>query len=198
MDVISIFISILALIVSGLMYRISKQNLALNAFIKAIEVWGSNEVREARRYIRKRFTDYTIEGDPDGEKVELQIKNGEQIELASQKVRVLSNEEQKHFEKVAVEADRVGFMLFEIKNLPKEFKKAFLEWLYDSFCTTWNKVAPHVNRERKSRNFVPYFEKLAYLGYNVSLKEKRNTKIIILDPEMMEKAFQKYKEWWDC
>jgi hypothetical protein len=111
---------------------------------------------------------------------------------------VLSNEEQKHFEKVAVEADRVGFMLFEIKNLPKEFKKAFLEWLYDSFCTTWNKVAPHVNRERKNRNFVPYFEKLAYLGYNVSLKEKRNTKIIILDPEMMEKAFQKYKEWWDC
>ncbi|MEM3697729.1 MAG: hypothetical protein QXQ94_09570 [Candidatus Bathyarchaeia archaeon] len=165
--------------------------------MKAIEIWGSNEVREARRYIRECFPDYSKGEDLTGEKMELKIQNGEQIKRGYLKVRELSSEERDYFEKIAVTADRVGFMLFELKNLPKRFKRAYLDWLYDTFYSIWNKIAPHVNREREARRFVPYFEKLAYLGYYVSLRENRNNKIVLLDPKKMEEALQEYKNLWN-
>lgn len=196
-DVIAIAISFISFVVSLFAYHITRENLSLNAFMNALEIWGSNEARESRRYIRENFPDYTKEEDLDGEIVELQIKNGEQSKSVSRKVKELTVEDRKHFEKLAVGTDRIGFMLFEMKNLPKDFKKAYLQWLHDSFCAVWNRVAPHVNKEREERNFAPYFEKLAYLAYYIASKQRKSN-IILLDPKKMEEASQKYKELWDC
>lgn len=41
-------------------------------------------------------------------------------------------------------------MLFEMKKLPREFKKAYLEWLADVFCDIWNRVAPHIYKSGKN------------------------------------------------
>ncbi|MEM2385606.1 MAG: hypothetical protein QXO67_01365 [Candidatus Bathyarchaeia archaeon] len=199
-NVIAIVISFVSLIISLFAYFITKENLSLNAFMNALEVWGSDEAREARRYVHKNFPDYTVEGDKDGIEVKLQVKNGEYSGLATIKVRVLNDEDRKYFEKVAVLTDRVGFMLFEMKRLPKEFKKAYLGWLHETFCSVWNKVAPHVDMERKNRraNFTPYFEKIAYLSHIIALRQKRGSKIILLDSKKMEDVFQEYKKLWDC
>ena len=168
--------------------------------MNALEVWGSNEARETRRYIRKNFPNYVYDEDAAGADVKFQVKIGRdsKLETRKAKVRELGTKDKEYFEKIAVLTDRVGFMLFEMKKLPREFKKAYLEWLADVFCDIWNRVAPHINKERKKRNFTPYFEKLAYLTFHISSRRKRNGKIILLDVEKMEEAFQEYKKLWRC
>jgi len=199
-DVIGIIISSISFIVSLFAYHTARESLSLNAFMNALEVWGSNEARKARRYIHENFPNYTSGQDDTGVNVKLRVKIGKYDKPITHeiKVRELSDKDREYFEKIAVLTDRVGFMLFEMKKLPKEFKKAYLEWLHDVFCTIWNRVAPHINRERKKRNFVPYFEKLAYLTYHIGLRQKTTDKIILLDLKKMEEALQEYKKLWKC
>jgi hypothetical protein len=195
-SLIALVISVFSYLVSRSQAKLAKESLSLNTFIKALEIWGSNEVREARKHIQDHFIDYTRDGDLEGEEISMSVKKGYQVKSVNRKVKELKNEDRKKFERVAVEADRISFMLFEIKELPKEFEKAYIEWIRDTFWTIWNRVAPHVDRERKRRRFVPYFEKLAYLSYLVDLKYKPDSEIIVLKQEAMEEAYRKFGVLW--
>lgn len=188
-------LSIFALALSYQQTKSAKETLQLDAFVKYVEWWGTTEQREARKYVFSNFTDYSTSEDVDGQPIFLEINN----EIKSVKVRELKNKEKENFEKVATGADRVGFVFLELE-LPTKFKKAYLEWLEDRLFHAWNKLAPHVRREREERKelFVPNFEKLAYLAYLNHSKENKVDRIVCLDHNTLEAMKKQYSKWFDC
>lgn len=202
--------------------HLNRRQINMLTFEKALDLFASETVRIARGKVHEHFPDYTDADYPSEkwriilsfEKIEpyrFTIKEGlKGYQEKEEIIRILYNniydekilEYKKEFEDVAVAADRVGFMFFELK-ISDELKRNYLKWLCVTYCGLWNKIAPHIEQVRVKRiKYVPYFEKLVYASYyyyneaienyNKNSKEaKKEAKLIVLNKKLLEDELNK-------
>jgi hypothetical protein len=180
-------ISIVAIIITFCQFRVERENLSLDMFLRSLEQIGTNEARAARSYIYK-FQDLTLpqtnQTAPNPEDKTFEITYDVKTELKTETYTrcfvVPSDEDWKQLTDAAVRIDRIGFIMFNI-DLPPKMKTAYLEWWCSTIVDLWNRLAPYISLRRLEReNYTPYFDKIAIEAFPYYQKRKRDAKLILL------------------
>ena len=181
---------------------------------RALDEFADKKTRKDRRYVFDNFPDYTREDDSydnwkskatEVQLREISINNGEITTPEDKQVKILDKNREDENEyiisgEISVKVDRIGFM-FENVDISDSFKIAYIEWLCVTFCELWNRLAPHILQRREDRagvQFVPYFEKMAYLSYFLYKRQRQDARIIVLNSEILFEKFREFRELWSA
>ncbi len=189
---LALVVSLISIVFAYIQQKIGKRNLSMTAFLESLDQLGTEEARKARGYVIKNVPDYTIEefnpstkeDSPEKERHKFRIaENPNDIKDMSKIVEKdilimkFNSSDEEIFWFVASGFDKVGFMLFEL-GLPKELREKYLEWMGETICTVWNRIAPHLAIHRIERpNYTPHFQNLAmeaYKHYYRQMKESNS------------------------
>jgi len=196
-SIVSATVALFAALFAYWHQRTGETNLSLTAFLEYVKQLGSEKARKERNWVWNNLPDYSLELlNNSSSSVQLSenkksecfiVSNPNQIaslfknmtshDIVTISPKAINKREEQIIWAVAVRFDRVGFILFEL-DLPKRLKEKYLEWMGETICGIWNKVAPYIENERQKRvHFVPYFDKLAYAAYPYYYKQKKRAKL---------------------
>lgn len=187
-DFFTIIIGSLAVFLTIRTLRHRRSNLSMDVFLRALDEFGSDQTRSDRKNIYDNFLPSAHFGDDS-------IVDVDNIPFFQQ----LFSHDKKRYKRIAVRADRIGFMFFTA-DLSPNFRMHYIDWLCITFCGVWNRLAVHIDEERDWRDvgdrYVPYFEQIAYLCYFRARFYDNNTRIIVLDRDKLERMRELHDRWW--
>jgi len=195
-NLISVFafiFSVIAVWVSYASFKSASESLSLNAFMRAIEMYGELSIRKKRKHIFDNVPDSLLaqaqeypENIPDiPNKLKLFIIDGKNNPI-EKKIwpENLDPMEQEYFEEISVRLDRIGFFLLNL-DLSKDFKQKYYSWMCVSIIEMWNRLAPYIMKQRMKRGkYVPYFEELIVKLWPYYKKEVKNSIIFVFKPKI--------------